>query len=219
MAKISIFNLDGKKVEDIELSDSVFGLPANNNLIHQVYVSLMGNKRQVLAHTKNRGERAGSGIKPWRQKGTGRARVGSLRTPTWRGGGVAFGPTKDRNFKKKINKKMNAKAIAMVLSGKLKDKELIILEKLELKGASAQGGSAFSGKTKEMAAALKKLKLKGSVLMGFSANEKSLMRLSRNLPRVKNIATEQLNVLAMLESKNLIISKESVKYLEKKYAK
>lgn len=207
MAKIAVHNLDGKKVEDIELSDSVFGLPANDDLVHQVFVSLSANKRQVLAHTKNRGERAGSGIKPWRQKGTGRARVGSLRTPTWRGGGVAFGPTKDRNFKKKINKKMNAKAIAIVLSGKLKDKEIVILDKLEL----------VNRKTKEMAAALKKFKLKGSALLSFGGKEKDLMRLSRNLPKVKNIATDQLNVLEMLNNKNLIMSKESVKYLEKKY--
>lgn len=218
MATIKVYNLDGKKVEDLKLSDSVFGLPAKDDLVHQVYVSLSANKRQVLAHTKNRGERAGSGIKPWQQKGTGRARVGSLRTPTWRGGGVAFGPTKDRNFKKKINKKMNARAIAMVLSGKLKDKEIIVLDKLEVREASAQGGSAFGGKTKEMAAALKKFKLKGTVLLSFGGKEKSLMRLSRNLPKVKNIATDQLNVLAMLENKNLIMSKESIKYLEKKYA-
>ncbi|MFA4817597.1 MAG: 50S ribosomal protein L4 [Parcubacteria group bacterium] len=209
MAKISVHNLDGKKIEDIELADSVFGLSANDDLVHQVYVSLMGNKRQVLAHTKNRGERAGSGIKPWRQKGTGRARVGSLRTPTWRGGGVAFGPTKDRNFKKKINKKMNAKAIAMVLSGKLRDKEIIVLDKLEL----------ANQKTKEMAAVLKKFKFKGSALLSFGGKEKDLMRLSRNLVKVKNIATDQLNVLEMLDNKNLIMSKESIKYLEKKYAK
>ncbi len=209
MATVKVYNLEGKEAEELKLSDSVFGLPANDDLVHQVYVSLMGNKRQVLAHTKYRGERAGSGIKPWRQKGTGRARVGSLRTPTWRGGGVAFGPTKNRNFKKKINKKMNAKAIAIVLSGKLKDKEIIILDKLEL----------ASRKTKEMAAALKKFKLKGSILLSFGGKEKDLMRLSRNLPKVKNIATDQLNVSAMLDNKNLIMSKESVKYLEKKYAK
>jgi len=207
MATVKVYNLEGKKVEDIELSDSVFGLPANDDLVHQVYVSLMGNKRQALAHTKNRGERAGSGIKPWRQKGTGRARVGSLRTPTWRGGGIAFGPTKDRNFKKKINKKMNAKAIAMVLSGKLRDKEIIVLDKLEL----------ANKKTKEMAAVLKKFKLKGSALLSFGGKEKDLMRLSRNLVKVKNIATDQLNVLEMLDNKNLIMSKESIKYLEKKY--
>jgi large subunit ribosomal protein L4 len=209
MATVKVYNLEGKVTEELKISDSVFCLPANNDLIHQVYVSLMGNKRQVLAHTKNRGERAGSGIKPWRQKGTGRARVGSLRTPTWRGGGVAFGPTKDRNFKKKINKKVNAKAITMVLSGKLRDKEIVVLEKLEL----------ANQKTKEMAAALKKFKLKGSTLLSFGAKEKDLMRLSRNLVKVKNIATDQLNVLAMLDSKNLIMSKDSVKYLEKKYAK
>lgn len=207
MITVKVYNLEGKVTEELQVSDSVFGLPANDDLVHQVYVSLLGNKRQVLAHTKNRGERAGSGIKPWRQKGTGRARVGSLRTPTWRGGGVAFGPTKDRNFKKKINKKMNAKAIALVLSGKLKDKEIIVLDKLEL----------ANQKTKLMAAALKNLKLKGSALMSFSAKEKNLMRLSRNLPKVKNIATDQLNVLAMLDNKHLIMSKESVKYLEKKY--
>lgn len=209
MATVKVYNLEGKKTEELKVSDSVFNLPANDDLVHQIYVSLSANKRQVLAHTKNRGERAGSGIKPWRQKGTGRARVGSSRTPTWRGGGVAFGPTKDRNFKKKINKKMNAKAIAIVLSGKLKDGEIVVLDKLEL----------ASQKTKEMAAALKKFKLKGTTLMSFGGKEKELMRLSRNLPKVKNIATDQLNVLAMLDNKNLIMSKESVKYLEKKYEK
>lgn len=209
MATVKVYNLEGKETEELKVSDSVFGLPANNDLVHQVYVSLSANKRQVLAHTKNRGERAGSGIKPWRQKGTGRARVGSVRTPTWRGGGVAFGPTKDRNFKKKINKKMNARAIAVVLSGKLKDGEITVLDKLELAGQ----------KTKEMAAALKKFKLKGTVLLSFGGKEKELMRLSRNLPKVKNIATGQLNVLAMLDNKNLIMSKESIKYLEKKYEK
>lgn len=209
MATVKVYNLEGKETEELKVSDSVFSLPANDDLVHQIYVSLSANKRQVLAHTKNRGERAGSGIKPWRQKGTGRARVGSVRTPTWRGGGVAFGPTKDRNFKKKINKKMNARAIAIVLSGKLKDGEIVVLDKLEL----------ASQKTKEMAVALKKFKLKGTVLLSFGGKEKELMRLSRNLPKVKNIATDQLNVLAMLDNKNLIMSKESVKYLEKKYAR
>jgi len=209
MATVKIYNLDGKVAEELKMSDSVFGLPANNDLIHQVYVSLLSNKRQVLAHTKNRGERAGSGIKPWRQKGTGRARVGSLRTPTWRGGGVAFGPTKDKNFKKKINKKMNTRAIAMVLSGKLKDGEIIVLEKFE----------PVRQKTKEMAAILKNFKLSGKSLWSFKKNEKEWMRLSRNLPKVKNIMTEQLNVLEMLNSRNLIMSKESIKYLEEKYKK
>src|SRR4030065_2872540 len=105
MANAKVHNLEGKKTEELKLADSVFGLPDNDDLVHQVYVALMGNKRQVSADTKTRGERAGSGIKPWRQEGTGRARVGSVRTPVWKKGGVAFGPRNDRNFSQKVNKK------------------------------------------------------------------------------------------------------------------
>lgn len=208
MANVKVYNLEGKEVEDLKLSDSVFGLPANDSLIHQVYVAMAGNRRQVLAHAKTRGERAGSGIKPWAQKGTGRARVGSVRTPLWRKGGVIFGPTKDRNFKQKINKKMNTKAIAIVLSGKLRDGEIVAVDKLELK----------ENKTKKMAVALKNLKLTGKTLIAFSPKEKELILASRNLPQVNNIFTSQLNVLDMLNSKNLVLSKESLKNLEEKYA-
>jgi len=207
MAKVKVYNLEGKEVENIELSDAVFGLPKNDDLVHQVYVSLTANKRQVLADTKNRGERSGSGIKPWAQKGTGRARVGSSRTPTWRGGGIAFGPTSDRNFKKKINKKMNFKAITLVLTGKVRDAELIVVDKIEL----------AENKTKRMAAALQNFKLSGKSLMAFMDAEKKVMLSSRNLPKVKNILVQQLNVLDMLNYKNLILSKEAVKFLEEKY--
>jgi len=207
MAEAKVYNLEGKEIESLKLADSVFGLSKNDDLVHQVFVSLSANQRQVLADTKNRGERSGSGIKPWRQKGTGRARVGSLRTPTWRGGGVAFGPTNDRNFKKKINRKMNAKAIATVLSGKLKDEELVILEKMEL----------AEKKTKQMASVLKRFELKGRTLMAFADGEKEVMLSSRNLKKVSNISVKQLNVWDMLNNKNLILSKESVKFLEEKY--
>ncbi len=209
MAKVKVYNLEGKEIEEMELAETVFGLPANDDLVHQVFVSLMANKRQVLADTKTRGERSGSGIKPWRQKGTGRARVGSLRTPTWRGGGIAFGPTSDRNFKKKINKKMNAKAIATVLSGKLKDGELMVVDKIAFK----------ENKTKAMAKALNNLKIKGTTLVGFAEKEKEARRASNNLPKVNNLLVSQLNVLDILNNKNLILSKESVKYLEEKYSK
>src|SRR5512140_3774542 len=110
MTSVKVYNLAGKEVEELKLSDSVFGLPVNADLVHQVAVAQSGNMRQVMAHTKNRGERAGSGKKPWRQKGTGRARVGSVRTPVWRKGGVVFGPTNERNFKKDIPKKINRRA-------------------------------------------------------------------------------------------------------------
>lgn len=209
MITAKVYNLKGKEVEKMKLEESVFKLPANNDLVHQVYVSLAANRRQVIADTKTRGERAGSGIKPWRQKGTGRARVGSVRTPVWRKGGIIFGPTNERNFKKKINKKMNAKAVAVALSGKLRDSEMVIIDKFELE----------EKKTKKMAQSLKNLNLKGSVLLGFSDKERDLHLASRNLPRVKNILTSQLSVLDILNSKNLILSKESVKYLESKYKK
>lgn len=207
MAKVKLYNTEGKEVKEIEVADAVFGLPANDELVHQVFVSLSANQRQVLAHTKNRGERAGSGIKPWKQKGTGRARVGSSRTPTWRGGGVAFGPTKDRNFKKKINKKMNSKAIATVLSAKLRDGEMVVLDKLALK----------ENKTKEMAKILSNLEIKGRMLIGFSATEREMRAYSRNIDKVNNILVEKLNVLDMLNNKNLVLSQDSVKYLEEKY--
>lgn len=207
MAKVKLYNTEGKEVKEIEVADAVFGLPANDELVHQVFVSLSANQRQVLAHTKNRGERAGSGIKPWKQKGTGRARVGSSRTPTWRGGGVAFGPTKDRNFKKKINKKMNIKAIATVLSAKLRDGEMMVLDKLALK----------ENKTKEMAKVLKNLEIKGRMLIGFASTERELRAYSRNIDKVNNILVEKLNVLDMLNNKNLVLSQDSVKYLEEKY--
>jgi len=207
MAKVKIYNLEGKETEVLELSDAVFGLSKKDDLVHQVFVSQYANKRQVLADTKTRGERAGSGIKPWKQKGTGRARVGSSRTPTWRGGGVAFGPTSDRNFKKKINKKVNNKAIALVLTGKLKDAEMIVLDKLEIK----------ENKTKTMAAILKNLSIKGRMLIAFSDQEKEIKLATRNIEKVQNISIKQLNVYDMLNNKNLVLSKDCVKYLEEKY--
>lgn len=209
MAKVKVYNLEGKEVESIDLSDGVFGLSENGDLVHQVFVSLQANQRQVLADTKTRGERAGSGIKPWRQKGTGRARVGSVRTPIWRKGGIVFGPTNDRNFKKKINKKMNAKAIATVLSGKLRDGEMIVVDKLEL----------AERKTKKMAEIFKTLGVKGRILLALSAGEKELYLTSRNLAKVTTLPTSQINVLEMLNNRNLVLSKESVRYLEEKYKK
>ena len=121
--KTIVYNLEGKKVKDLELSEKVFNIPLNADLLHQVYVSMDANQRIAIAHTKGRGEVAGSGKKPWKQKGTGRARAGSVRSPIWRGGGIVFGPQKDRNFKKKINKKSNTRAILMALSEKLRSEK------------------------------------------------------------------------------------------------
>lgn len=205
--KLAVYNLEGKKMEDMEVSEAVFGVKKNDDLVKQAFVAIQANRRQVLAHTKTRGERAGSGIKPWRQKGTGRARVGSVRTPVWRGGGIVFGPRKDRNFSQKMNKKMNVQAIKAVLSAKLKDEEIKVIDKLETK----------EKKTREMADMIKNLKLSARILMAFSKDEKDLRIASRNIDKVENIMTDQLNVADMLKNKYLVMSKESVKFLEEKY--
>lgn len=208
MIKFPVHNLEGKKTKDIELSEAVFGVKPNDALLHQVYVSQYANRRRVLAHTKDRSERAGSGRKPWRQKGTGRARVGSVRSPIWRKGGVIFGPTKDRNFKKEVPKKMNRKAIAIALSGKLKEKELMIVEDFEMKDP----------KTKLMKKAIENLKLKKSILLGFSKKEKASRRAVNNLPYADGIDVENLNVFDMLNRKYLVLSEDGVRNIEKKFA-
>lgn len=209
MIKYPIYNLRGEKIKDIELSEDIFDMKRNDSLLHQVYVSQYANRRRVLAHTKDRAERAGSGRKPWKQKGTGRARVGSVRTPVWRKGGVVFGPTKDRNFKKDIPQKMNRKALVMAISGKMLDKKLIVVDSLKLPEI----------KVKLMKEALRALKLKGNVLIGFSGTEKEMKRASRNLVKVKNIDTNNLNVFDILNHEYLLLSKESIKNLESRYKK
>jgi large subunit ribosomal protein L4 len=130
--KLPVYNTEGTEVKKIDLSDEIFGLAWNGDLVHQVVTSLLVNARDNIGHAKNRGEVSGGGIKPWRQKGTGRARHGSIRSPLWRGGGVTFGPRNDRNYNRKINKKMKAKAFAIVLSQKIKDNELILVDQVKM---------------------------------------------------------------------------------------
>jgi large subunit ribosomal protein L4 len=207
MPKIEVYNKEGKKTEEMELSDAVFAVAKNDRLVHQVYVAIASNKRQVLAHTKDRAERAGSGRKPWKQKGTGNARVGSVRSPLWKKGGIIFGPNKERNFTQKINKKMNQKAIKIMLSSKLKEKNLVVLDKINL----------AEKKTKEFTKILKNLKLTGTTLIGFSEKEMDLRLYARNIEKSKNIMASQLSVWDMLNSKNLLLSKDSIEYLEEKY--
>lgn len=205
--KLNVYNKAGEKTEELNVSESVFGLKRNDDLIHQVFVSIRANQRQPLAHTKTRGERAGSGAKPWKQKGTGRARVGSVRSPIWKKGGIVFGPRKDRNYKKKINKKTKSKAITMVLSGKVEEKELRVIDKLDL----------VEKKTKEMSRLIENLKIKGKILMAFTLEEKDLRICSRNINRITNTLTNQLSVADMLRNKYVVMTKDSVKFLEKKY--
>jgi large subunit ribosomal protein L4 len=207
MAKVQVYNLKGEQIEELKLADSAFGLSQNDELLKQAYVAIASNKRQVIAHAKDRAERAGSGKKPWKQKGTGRARVGQVRNPLWRKGGVVFGPTNERNFKKSINKKMNSKAIAIALSLKAKNKNLIVLDEIKL----------ADKKTKEFAKGIQNLKIKGKTLIGFLGKEIEYQTYSRNIKNIQNIPTENMNVFDLMNNKNLVLSKNSVKYFEEKY--
>ncbi len=209
MAKVEVKNLEGKKVEEIDLNDGVFGLEMNDALVHQVYVALYSNKRQVLAHTKDRGERSGTGKKPWKQKGTGRARAGAVRSPLWRKGGITFGPTNERNFEKKINRKMKVLATKMIFSAKLRDGELIVVDSFKLN----------DNKTKEAVKILEGLKINKRVLWAFAKEEKDGMKASRNIKSVKNVYAENLNILDMLNNKFLLLDKSSVKRIEERYLK
>lgn len=208
MATIAIHNQEGKKIEDLSVSDNVFGVAANNELLHQVFMVMSGNQRNPIAHTKDKSEVAGSGKKPFKQKGTGSARQGQKRNPVMKGGGVAFGPTNERNFKRDLNKKMKQKAVRIALSEKLRSGTLIAIDSLQLKEA----------KTKTFAEILKKLEIKGKVLVAFSQEEQAATLASRNVEKALNTMTKDLNVMDLLNNKYVLLSKQSIAYLEEKFA-
>lgn len=205
--KVNVLDQEGKEAGTALLPKEIFGLEINPDLVHQVVVSQMANRRMVIAHTKDRAQVRGGGKKPWRQKGTGRARHGSRRSPLWKGGGVTFGPTKERNFKKDINKKMRRKAMFMVLSAKAENNLLIVLEKLILEAA----------KTKAMASMLKKMPFKGSLLIVLPKLEKNIVRASRNIPDLATIEARNLNALDLLSYKYLLMPKDSIKEIKETF--
>jgi len=204
---VKTYDTNGKEVGQTRLPSEIFDVKVNSDLIHQVVTSQMANKRTVIAHTKDRAQVRGGGKKPWRQKGTGRARHGSRRSPLWKGGGVTFGPTKVRNFEKKINKKMKRKAILMVLSAKVKNDLLLILEKLSLE----------KPKTKLMAGVLGKLPFKGSALIVLPQLEKDIVRAARNIPDAATIEARNLNALDLLSFKYLIMPKDAIKVIKETF--
>ncbi|MDP2838359.1 MAG: 50S ribosomal protein L4 [Candidatus Moranbacteria bacterium] len=209
MTKVTVKNIAGADVKELSLNDAVFGLPANDTLLHQVYVALTGNARVAIAHTKDRSERAGSGIKPWRQKGTGRARAGATRSPLWRKGGITFGPTKERNFSKNTNAKMRQKAVMIALSEKLRAGKLVVLDTLEY----------TEKKTKLFAATLAALQMTGkSLTLALSGKEFVLSVVARNIQKVEHTMTENLNVVQLLDHEYVMLTEEGVKVLEKRFA-
>ena len=208
MMKIAVKNLEGKEVGNAELNPLLFDVPMNDALVHQVYVSLSNNLREPIAHTKNRGDRRGSGMKPWNQKGTGRARVGSRRTPLWKKGGVVHGPRNDRNFSTKVNRKMRQKAALIVLSEKVRRGMLIVVDSLILK----------EQKTKFYSQALSAFGCAGkSAVMAFSNRESGSRLAARNLDRVENLPAVNLSVYDLLNSQYIVMSKESIGELETRF--
>lgn len=208
MLKANIYNLEGQIVGEQTLAPAVFEVKPKAGLIHFVAVGLAANQRQVLAHTKTRGEVRGGGKKPWKQKGTGRARHSSIRSPLWRGGGIIFGPQKNRNFQVKINKKVKQLAMKMVLSDRAKDESLILLENFDL----------VQAKTKNVAQLFKKLLLADKKVLLIFSGEKEKMRLAcRNLPKVQSENLNEVNLLDILNNQKILTTPETVAYWEKVY--
>ena len=207
MPKVDVLDLKGKKVSDIELADSVFGIEPNEAIVHSVLVNYLANQRQGTQSTKTRAEVSGGGRKPWRQKGTGRARQGSIRAPQWIKGGIALGP-KPRSYKYTVNKKEKRLAIKSVLSSKVLEKELTVVDKLELKEI----------KTKTMVKALADMKVEGKTLIVLPENNKNVLMSSRNIEGVKTIVANNINIFDLLKYTNLILPVDTVKKLEEVYA-
>ena len=207
MPKVDVYDIKGKKVSDIELADSVFGIEPNEAIVHSVLVNYLANQRQGTQSTKTRAEVRGGGKKPWRQKGTGRARQGSIRAPQWIKGGIALGP-KPRSYKYTVNKKEKRLAIKSVLSSKVLEKELTVVDKLELKEI----------KTKSMVKALTALKVEGKTLIIVPEKNTNVVMSARNIEGVKTITANNINVFDLLKYNNLILPVDTVKKLEEVYA-
>lgn len=196
MEIIKIYNSKGEEKGEMELP-KFLQLEWNPLLVKQVVDSILANSRQVVAHTKGRGEVSGGGKKPWKQKGTGRARHGSIRSPLWKGGGVTFGPKKERDFSKKINKKMLKKALLIVLAKKAQDGEIKIIESFDL----------VVPKTKAVSEMIKKITSGKSTLVLLEKNDKNTNLSVRNLKNVKNMIAENLSAYDLLSFKNILMSK------------
>ena len=207
MPKVDVYDMKGKKVSDVELAESIFGIEPNEAIVHSVLVNYLANQRQGTQSTKTRAEVRGGGKKPWRQKGTGRARQGSIRAPQWIKGGIALGP-KPRSYSYTVNKKERRLALKSILSSKVAEKELTVVDKLEVKEI----------KTKTMVKALADLKVEGKTLIVLPENNQNVFMSARNIEGVKTIALNNINVFDLLKYTNLILPLDTVKKIEEVYA-
>ena len=208
MPKVDGYDMQGKKVSNVELNENVFGIKPNEAVVHSVLVNYLANQRQGTQSTKTRAEVSGGGRKPWRQKGTGRARQGSIRAPQWIKGGIALGP-KPRSYSYKVNKKEKQLAIKSLLSSKVLEKELTVVDNLEMKET----------KTKEMVKTLSNLKIEGKTLIIVADKNENVYLSSRNIEGVKAITLNMINVYDLLNYNKLVIPLDTVKKLEEVYAK
>ena len=207
MPKVDVYDITGKKVSTVELNENVFGIEPNENIVHSVLVNYLANQRQGTQSTKTRAEVRGGGRKPWRQKGTGRARQGSIRAPQWIKGGIALGP-KPRSYKYTVNKKEKRLAIRSVLSSKVLENKLTVVDKLELAEI----------KTKSMVKAFNDLKVEGKTLVIIPEKNLNVQASARNLEGVKTILVNTINVYDLLKYTNLVLTLDTVKKLEEVYA-
>ena len=207
MPSIDVYNVEGKKVKSVELKEEIFGIEPNEAVVHSVLVNFLANQRQGTQNTKTRAEVRGGGRKPWRQKGTGRARQGSIRAPQWIKGGIALGP-KPRSYKYSVNKKEKRLAIKSLLSSKVLENSLVVVDKLELKEI----------KTKNMVNALESLKVTEPALILLPEKNDFVERSARNIENVKTSLVNTINVYDLLKYQKLVVTLDTVKKIEEVYA-
>ena len=207
MPSIDVYNIEGKKVKSLDLKEEIFGIEPNEAVVHSVLVNYLANQRQGTQSTKTRAEVRGGGRKPWRQKGTGRARQGSIRAPQWIKGGIALGP-KPRSYKYRVNKKERQLAIKSLLSSKVLENNLVVVDKIDFKEI----------KTKQMATAMKNLKVTEKAFVVLPASNEVVQKSARNLENGKTGSVNTMNVYDLLRYQKLVLTVDAIKKLEEVYA-
>jgi len=206
MAKVSVYNMEGKEVETIDLSDAVFGVEVNEHLVHMAVVQQLANMRQGTQKAKTRSEVSGGGRKPWRQKGTGHARQGSTRSPQWTGGGVVFAPV-PRDYSFKLNKKEKRAALKSALTSRVQENKLIVIDELKFEEI----------KTKNFKNVMDNLKLAKAYVV-LNENDEKVVKSAKNLPNVQTALTNTINVYDVMKGGTVVLTKDAVKTIEEVYA-
>lgn len=209
MAELKLYSLEGKEVGTLPVSDSLFAVEPKESVIHQAILAQEANSRVTLAHTKDRSEVSGGGKKPWKQKGTGRARHGSTRSPIWVGGGVAHGPRNDRNFSVKLNKKTKRTALAMVLTDKVKDGAFVAVENYDIPEAKTK----FAAKMRKVLPGAEK-----NTLVILTTGDAIMRRALQNVPKTKSIYAHSLNVRDIAKYRNVIASQAAIQVMAETFS-